>query len=117
MSLNNQPGIVPDNVWPDRDEDYVPGDDANLTKTAGQGPASNLRRSGEGEYVGMDMHEKADEDDYGNVGRSRGAKATENAGEESRVIGGYKATLKNPRVSDEAKAHAQDVLQEKGVDF
>ncbi|KAF4613165.1 hypothetical protein D9613_011107 [Agrocybe pediades] len=32
------------------------------------------------------------------------------AGEPNRVLGGYKATLKNPRVSDEAKQHAQEVL-------
>ncbi|KAF9563807.1 hypothetical protein CPC08DRAFT_705720 [Agrocybe pediades] len=32
--------------------------------------------------------------------------------EHNRVLGGYKATLKNPRVSDEAKQHAQDKLDE-----
>ncbi|KAF8639163.1 hypothetical protein AX17_001651 [Amanita inopinata Kibby_2008] len=31
---------------------------------------------------------------------------------ESRVLGGYKATLKNPRVSEEAKEHAEQVLEE-----
>jgi len=29
-----------------------------------------------------------------------------------RVPGGYKATLKNPNVSDEAKEHAEKVLEE-----
>ncbi|WVO13453.1 hypothetical protein L204_101069 [Cryptococcus depauperatus] len=28
------------------------------------------------------------------------------------VVGGYKATLNNPRVSEEAKAHASEVIQE-----
>ncbi|GAO47919.1 hypothetical protein G7K_2115-t1 [Saitoella complicata NRRL Y-17804] len=38
-----------------------------------------------------------------------GAKNTGN------VIGGYKATLKNPNVSEEAKEHAQDKLDEFGA--
>ncbi|KAH6910647.1 Conidiation protein 6-domain-containing protein [Coprinopsis sp. MPI-PUGE-AT-0042] len=33
---------------------------------------------------------------------------------ENRVLGGYKATLKNPNVSEEAKEHAKDVLEEAG---
>jgi len=32
--------------------------------------------------------------------------------EEHRVLGGYKATLKNPKVSQEAKEHAKEVLKE-----
>ncbi|KAF8810318.1 hypothetical protein BYT27DRAFT_7161977 [Phlegmacium glaucopus] len=32
--------------------------------------------------------------------------------EEHRVLGGYKATLKNPNVSQEAKEHAKEVLKE-----
>ncbi|KAH9486270.1 UPF0654 protein C22G7.11c [Psilocybe cubensis] len=32
--------------------------------------------------------------------------------ETNRVLGGYKATLKNPNVSDQAKQHAEDVLRE-----
>ncbi|KAH8828663.1 Conidiation protein 6-domain-containing protein [Flagelloscypha sp. PMI_526] len=35
---------------------------------------------------------------------------------EGNVIGGYKATLKNPRVSEEAKDHAEEVLRSKGID-
>ncbi|KAF8352113.1 Conidiation protein 6-domain-containing protein [Amanita rubescens] len=34
---------------------------------------------------------------------------------ESRVMGGYKATLKNPRVSPEAKEHAEEVLEQHHV--
>ncbi|KAK2460758.1 hypothetical protein APHAL10511_007228 [Amanita phalloides] len=34
---------------------------------------------------------------------------------ESRVMGGYKATLKNPRVSEEAKEHAEEVLEQHHV--
>ncbi|KAH8978197.1 Conidiation protein 6-domain-containing protein [Lactarius hatsudake] len=33
--------------------------------------------------------------------------------EESRVIGGYKAALKNPNVSEEAKERAQQILEDK----
>ncbi|KAI9435267.1 Conidiation protein 6-domain-containing protein [Lactarius indigo] len=33
--------------------------------------------------------------------------------EESRVIGGYKAALKNPNVGEEAKERAQQILEEK----
>jgi len=32
--------------------------------------------------------------------------------EEHRILGGYKATLKNPNVSQEAKEHAKEVLKE-----
>ncbi|KAH9029885.1 hypothetical protein EDB84DRAFT_221650 [Lactarius hengduanensis] len=33
--------------------------------------------------------------------------------EESRVIGGYKAALKNPNVGEEAKERAQQILEDK----
>ncbi|KAH9059808.1 Conidiation protein 6-domain-containing protein [Lactarius vividus] len=33
--------------------------------------------------------------------------------EESRVIGGYKAALKNPNVGEEAKQRAQQILEDK----
>jgi len=33
---------------------------------------------------------------------------------DNRVLGGYKATLKNPNVSEEAKEHAKEVLEESG---
>ncbi|KAH6902013.1 hypothetical protein BKA70DRAFT_1229461 [Coprinopsis sp. MPI-PUGE-AT-0042] len=116
MSTGNASGVVADNsIWEERhgDEEYVAGaeDQPSAVRDA---PADNLRRSGKGEYVGMDMHTKEDDDDYGNDGRSRGAKATSNAGEEGRVLGGYKATVNNPRVSDEAKEHAQEVLERNG---
>ncbi|KAG2006854.1 hypothetical protein CC2G_014595 [Coprinopsis cinerea AmutBmut pab1-1] len=115
--MSNRVGIEPDNIWPDRDEEFQPGSDvAQPTRTKGAPPSSNLRRSGKGEYVGMDMHEAADDDDYNNVGRSRGAQGVGidsiGQGEESRVKGGYKATLSNPRVSKEAKQHAKEVLKE-----
>jgi len=32
--------------------------------------------------------------------------------EETRVLGGYKATLKNPNVGDEAKQRAQQILED-----
>jgi len=35
--------------------------------------------------------------------------------EEHRILGGYKATLKNPNVSQEAKEHAKEVLKEHEV--
>ncbi|KAM6501070.1 Conidiation protein 6 domain containing protein [Amanita muscaria] len=34
---------------------------------------------------------------------------------ESRVMGGYKAALKNPRVSEEAKEHAEEILEQHHV--
>ncbi|PPR05422.1 hypothetical protein CVT24_008036 [Panaeolus cyanescens] len=34
---------------------------------------------------------------------------------EGNVIGGYKATLKNPNVSEEAKQHAEEVLESHGA--
>ncbi|CAE6438298.1 hypothetical protein ACGC1H_007002 [Rhizoctonia solani] len=35
---------------------------------------------------------------------------------ENHVLGGYKATLSNPNTSDEAKAHAEEVLANAGVE-
>ncbi|XP_006455329.1 hypothetical protein AGABI2DRAFT_76039, partial [Agaricus bisporus var. bisporus H97] len=35
---------------------------------------------------------------------------------EGNVIGGYKATLKNPHVSESAKRHAERELKERGID-
>ncbi|KDQ57722.1 hypothetical protein JAAARDRAFT_194009 [Jaapia argillacea MUCL 33604] len=35
----------------------------------------------------------------------------------NRQMGGYKATLKNPNVSEEAKAHAREILKEDGYTF
>ncbi|KAF8503492.1 Conidiation protein 6-domain-containing protein [Russula emetica] len=32
--------------------------------------------------------------------------------DENRVLGGYKATLKNPNVSDEAKQRAEQILED-----
>jgi len=32
--------------------------------------------------------------------------------EDNRILGGYKATLKNPNVSQEAKEHAKEMLKE-----
>ncbi|KAJ3565245.1 hypothetical protein NP233_g7752 [Leucocoprinus birnbaumii] len=43
--------------------------------------------------------------------------ATTETKNEGNVIGGYKAALKNPRVSDEAKEHAEEELREHGVDI
>ncbi|EJD42487.1 hypothetical protein AURDEDRAFT_168553 [Auricularia subglabra TFB-10046 SS5] len=36
--------------------------------------------------------------------------------ETNRVLGGYKATLKNDRVGEDAKEHAREVLNEHGID-
>ncbi|KAH9486269.1 UPF0654 protein C22G7.11c [Psilocybe cubensis] len=36
----------------------------------------------------------------------------QHGGETNRVLGGYKATLKNPRVSNQAKQHAQEMLDD-----
>ncbi|KAI0342983.1 hypothetical protein BDW22DRAFT_1428436 [Trametopsis cervina] len=34
---------------------------------------------------------------------------------EGNVIGGHKATLKNPNVSEEAKEHSRSILEDKGA--
>ncbi|EIW62441.1 uncharacterized protein TRAVEDRAFT_33922 [Trametes versicolor FP-101664 SS1] len=44
--------------------------------------------------------------------------STDEAGHETnRVLGGYKATLHNPRASDEAKEHAREILSADGYQF
>ncbi|KJA25228.1 hypothetical protein HYPSUDRAFT_134942, partial [Hypholoma sublateritium FD-334 SS-4] len=45
--------------------------------------------------------------------KDTGAKADTKA-HEHHVLGGYKATLKNPNVSEAAKLHAEEVLHEHG---
>ncbi|KAF9467690.1 hypothetical protein BDZ94DRAFT_1305309 [Collybia nuda] len=68
--------------------------------------ASKMGRSG---GVGQeDDDDVAFEDEIGNDGTSNVA----GGGETNRVLGGYKATLKNPNVSDGAKRHAEQVLKD-----
>ncbi|KAI8975919.1 Conidiation protein 6-domain-containing protein [Trametes punicea] len=44
--------------------------------------------------------------------------STDEAGHETnRVLGGYKATLHNPRTSEEAKRHAREILEADGYQF
>ncbi|KAI0633897.1 Conidiation protein 6-domain-containing protein [Trametes polyzona] len=44
--------------------------------------------------------------------------STDETGHETnRVLGGYKATLHNPRTSDEAKQHAREILDADGYQF
>ncbi|KAF5348775.1 hypothetical protein D9756_009743 [Leucocoprinus leucothites] len=64
-------------------------------------------------YAGMDVDNSLDDDDpetFDNIGRSRGAQGGQPG--EAREMGGYRATLKNPRVSEQAKEHAREVLEE-----
>ncbi|KAG2007172.1 hypothetical protein CC2G_014889 [Coprinopsis cinerea AmutBmut pab1-1] len=63
----------------------------------------NARQRLEGEYI---MNE-----DLGDI-TDRESSSDKNEGN---VIGGYKATLKNPRVSEEAKKKAEDVLKDKDI--
>ncbi|KAH8107832.1 hypothetical protein BXZ70DRAFT_912866 [Cristinia sonorae] len=39
------------------------------------------------------------------------------SGESNRVLGGYKATLSNPNTSEQAKAHAREILEAAGYTF
>ncbi|KAI0769573.1 Conidiation protein 6-domain-containing protein [Trametes elegans] len=46
------------------------------------------------------------------------AHSTDAVGHETnRVLGGYKATLHNPRTSEEAKQHAREILEADGYQF
>ncbi|KAI0703986.1 hypothetical protein C8Q76DRAFT_801766 [Earliella scabrosa] len=55
------------------------------------------------------------DDMTGNSGGETTARATDANGHElNRVLGGYKATLHNPRTSAEAKQHAREILEADG---
>ncbi|KAH7105158.1 Conidiation protein 6-domain-containing protein [Auriculariales sp. MPI-PUGE-AT-0066] len=51
------------------------------------------------------------------TGRTRGGETEiDDSGKETnRVLGGYKAALKNPHIGEEAKEHAREVLEDNGV--
>ncbi|KAI0325107.1 hypothetical protein GY45DRAFT_1330741 [Cubamyces sp. BRFM 1775] len=50
--------------------------------------------------------------------RGHAVGSTDGAGHETnRVLGGYKATLHNPRTSEEAKRHAREILEADGYQF
>ncbi|TFK21199.1 hypothetical protein FA15DRAFT_94352 [Coprinopsis marcescibilis] len=62
-----------------------------------------------------DFFEVSTEDLGVSVGEEEVAPAPPSEETGHRVLGGYKATLHNPRVSKEAKAHAKKVLKEHGA--
>ncbi|KAF8651520.1 hypothetical protein AX16_004716 [Volvariella volvacea WC 439] len=56
-------------------------------------------------------YDNAEYDDQGEPqGKSRGAMSGQPG--EQRVLGGYRATMSNPKVSQEAKRHAEQVLRD-----
>ncbi|KXN89723.1 hypothetical protein AN958_05263 [Leucoagaricus sp. SymC.cos] len=84
--------------------------------TSLEGQTRNI--SERGGYAGMDADDFLNDNDpemFDNIGRSRGADAGQPG--ENRVMGGYRATLKNPRVSGQAKEHAKEVLEENDEPF
>ncbi|KAF8909671.1 Conidiation protein 6-domain-containing protein [Gymnopilus junonius] len=86
--------------------------DFSGSKTESATGSRNLRSTGAA-GAGQQHGENDEEDVYE---ESPDERVTENeglaAGETNRVIGGYKATLKNPNVSQGAKKHAEEVLRE-----
>ncbi|KAI5830881.1 hypothetical protein K523DRAFT_380360 [Schizophyllum commune Tattone D] len=67
--------------------------------------------------VSTDEHAEIDSFDESTSGTSRIATGESKSGkEEANVISGYKATISNPRVSEEAKEHAREYLEHHGVD-
>jgi len=56
-------------------------------------------------------------DDEHNYSYRRDERYNKEGKELSHVIGGYKATLSNPNVSEEAKEHARKMLSDKGADL
>ncbi|KAF4612931.1 hypothetical protein D9613_011082 [Agrocybe pediades] len=77
-----------------------------VSDEAKQSAQERLDRMG-GPAQGNVLDDDLDDDEEFEAPAGTGAKS---GGRSSQVLGGYKATLKNPRVSDEAKQHAQDVL-------
>ncbi|KIJ67543.1 hypothetical protein HYDPIDRAFT_166106 [Hydnomerulius pinastri MD-312] len=71
----------------------------NVSEEAKEHAMSKLREMGHGVERSSDA--------YGG--------ATTTGQQESRVLGGYKATLSNPNTSEEAKQHAEEVLQAAGI--
>ncbi|KAL9709350.1 hypothetical protein Ac2012v2_007706 [Leucoagaricus gongylophorus] len=82
------------------------------------GTSLNTQTRNVSSYAGMDANNFLDDNDpemFDNIGRSRGAQGGQPG--EAREMGGYRATLKNPRVSEQAKQNAKDVLEEHNEPF
>lgn len=100
------------------------------------GTSLNTQTRNVSSYAGMDANNFLDDNDpemFDNIGRSRGAQGGQPG--EAREMGGYRATLKSesilniehcfpsyfvnqdPRVSEQAKQNAKDVLEEHNEPF
>lgn len=79
-------------------------------------PISRLtERAAEQEAKAHSKEVLDDMDESGDLGQSR---ENEDKGKnKGNVIGGHKATLKNPNVGEEAKEHSRQVLEENGADY
>ncbi|TRM70328.1 Conidiation protein 6-domain-containing protein [Schizophyllum amplum] len=68
------------------------------------------------DIVSHDEHAEIDNFDENTSGQSRIATGESKSGkEEANVVRGYKATLSNPRVGEEAKERAQEYLEQHGA--
>ncbi|KAL1750750.1 Conidiation protein 6-domain-containing protein [Schizophyllum commune] len=83
-------------------QDYTRGVDAEDVEDE-YVPGRDDERTGLGDFT---------EEPSGRRGGTATGDATGSGKDEGNVIRGYKATLHNPRVSDEAKERAQDYLEE-----
>ncbi|KAF9793027.1 Conidiation protein 6-domain-containing protein [Thelephora terrestris] len=96
MSSGNNPGNV------------IGGHKANL---------KNPNTSEESKEHSRSVLEQAEDGTIDLTGSSGSDHATDESGKETnRVLGGFKATLHNPNVGEEAKQHAKHELEKHGVD-
>ncbi|EIN13982.1 hypothetical protein PUNSTDRAFT_59311 [Punctularia strigosozonata HHB-11173 SS5] len=75
---------------------------------------NNDRNSEEGKEHAR--HKLEELEKSGDIEKTQESYEDNNGGkDEMRVNAGYKATMKNPNVSDEAKEHARELLEKKGA--
>ncbi|KAF8639148.1 hypothetical protein AX17_001637 [Amanita inopinata Kibby_2008] len=112
-TLHN-PGISDETK--DQAEEHLKEMGAEYTRQDTRDKTGLGQHQGGDRYGGTSMQNEEDNpfNDPNIPGRSRGAKGGQPG--ENREIGGYKATLHNPRVSEAAKEHAREVLKEHGVE-
>ncbi|KAF8651516.1 hypothetical protein AX16_004712 [Volvariella volvacea WC 439] len=90
------------------------GTDVESKHSSGHNYAKTTAERAREAGVVNDVDEEFDAADYTGQSAPSGT-AAGRPKNEGNVIGGYKATLKNPNVSEEARQHAEQVLEEKGA--
>jgi len=114
--LNQAEEGMPGDSEPYAPEEEEGGVDNNRVLGGHKATLHNSNTSGEAKQHARDVLKSAgDGGDEPGSGTTRASSGDTGDEHTNRVLGGYKATLKNPNTSEEAKAHAQEVLETEGA--